>query len=301
MIVGVSKYTAGWPSLESIPSELENLEVVLKSQGFKVEKYIDPDSVKLKSIFENFIDKFGYDKNNRLLFYYSGHGHTRIAGTKGYLVPADAPVPRNDERGFLRKALPMSQILEWSRRLEAKHALFLFDSCFFGTIFATKEMPKSPPHISRATELPVRQFITAGDAGETVPSKSVFTPVFIDALKYKWGDLNKDGYISGTELGLYLQSKVPEHTNQTPQYGKIQDYELARGDFIFILEKTKKRNSNKQGTLLIESRPSGGKVLIDGSYQGKTPVEVKGLLSGRKSIVIRMQGYNEWSECKNKG
>ena len=33
-----------------------------------------------------------------------------------------------------------------------------------------------PPHISNVTSRPVRQFITAGDAGEEVPAKSVFCP-----------------------------------------------------------------------------------------------------------------------------
>lgn len=37
-------------------------------------------------------------------------------------------------------------------------------------------------------------------------------------------------------MGLYLQEKVPQHRNQNPQYGKIKDYELTRGDFIFVLK-----------------------------------------------------------------
>ena len=86
---------------------------------------------------------------------------------------------------------------------------------------------------------PVRQFITAGSAGETVPAKSTFTPAFVEALQYGKGDLNQDGYISGTELGMYLQMEVPLYVEQTPQFGKITDYELSRGDFVFVLPGTK--------------------------------------------------------------
>ncbi|OAD19361.1 thrombospondin type 3 repeat-containing OmpA/MotB protein [Candidatus Thiomargarita nelsonii] len=68
-----------------------------------------------------------------------------------------------------------------------------------------------------------------------MPAKSVFTPVFIDALRYGKGDLNKDGYVTGVELGFYLQSTVPQHARQTPQFGKISDYKLARGDFVFAV------------------------------------------------------------------
>ncbi len=115
--------------------------------------------------FEKFINDYGFDKNNRLLFFYSGHGHTRTDewdNEKGYLVPTDAPNPHFDEKCFLQKALEMNQILTWARRIEAKHALFLFDSCFSGTVFKAKALPKVPRQISKAAKLPVRQFITCG-------------------------------------------------------------------------------------------------------------------------------------------
>jgi formylglycine-generating enzyme required for sulfatase activity len=234
LIIGASAYRAGWPSLESIPGELDNVEDLLTRQGFKVERVADPDSQQLKDAFTGFINRHGYDRNNRLLIFYSGHGYTRQNGTKGYLVPVDAPDPDKDEKGFLTKALGMNHILSWARDIEAKHVLFMFDSCFSGTIFKQRDRPKPPKHITSLTAQPVRQFITAGQAGESVPANSTFTPMFIDALKFGIGDLNRDGYVSGTELGLYLQEKVPLHANQSPQFGKIQDYDLSRGDFIFV-------------------------------------------------------------------
>ncbi|MDJ0890275.1 MAG: PEGA domain-containing protein [Gammaproteobacteria bacterium] len=236
LLVGNSDYTAGWPDLESVPRELERVERVLKAQGFQVDKRLNLKADDMKDAFEQFIAAHGYDSENRLLFYYSGHGHTWEEVGQGYLVPADAPLPAsatgNPGREFLRKALHMSQVLAWSRQMTAKHGLFLFDSCFSGTIFKTKSLPGKPPHITRATALKVRQFITAGSAGEQVPARSVFTPAFVDALELGWGDLNKDGYVSGVELGLYLQTKVPEHAAQTPQFGKHPDYALSRGDFV---------------------------------------------------------------------
>lgn len=236
LLIGASEYrNPAWPDLESIPGELELVEGALSSQGFVVEKHLNPNGRKLRSLFEEFINRYGYDKNNRLLFYFAGHGYTRQNGTKGYLVPVDAPSPEENSRGFLRKSLPMTQILAYARDSEAKHSLFLFDSCFSGTVFKTRSLPNKPPHITQMTAQPVRQFITAGSAGEVVPAKSTFTMAFVDALEYGVGDLNHDGYISGTELGLHLQAEVPRHVSQTPQFGKIQDYELSRGDFVFVL------------------------------------------------------------------
>ena len=235
LVIGVSNYTAGWPKLESVPDEINRIETALKNQGFHVVKVLNPTSEKLENAFEDFIDKYGFDKDNRLIFFFSGHGYTRLRGKKGYLVPIDAPDPRYDDKGFLRKAVAMGQILTWARQIEAKHALFLFDSCFSGTIFKAKALPKIPPHISDVTSRPVRQFISAGSAGEVVPANSVFIPSFIRAVRGE-GDLDKDGYVTGTELGMYLHRKVLSYnTGQTPQYGKIKDPDLDEGDFVFAL------------------------------------------------------------------
>ncbi len=238
LLIGVSDYTAGWPDLQTIPAELSKVELILKKQGFNVVKVIDPDSNKLQKTFKNFIDKYGYNENDRLLFFFSGHGYSRKNGKKGYLVPTDAPNPEKDKKGFLRKALNMSQIITWSRQMESKHALFLFDSCFSGAIFKTKALPKAPPHINTFTSSPVRQYITAGSAGEEVPASSVFTPSFIRALEGE-ADLNRDGYVTGTEMGMFLNEKVMGYNSQqTPQYGKIKDPDLDRGDFVFVVNKT---------------------------------------------------------------
>jgi len=141
LIVGVSNYTAGWwPDLEQIPMELNLVEKVLKSQGFTVTRAIDPDAGKMEAAFKDFIDAHGYEPENRLLFYYSGHGHTMDDGRKGYLVPTDAPDPRISPKDFKRKALDMNQILSWSRQIDAHHALFLFDSCFSGVIFRQRKI-----------------------------------------------------------------------------------------------------------------------------------------------------------------
>ena len=236
LIIGVSDYTAaGWPDLEIIPDELTRVEDALKKHGFHVVKVMDPTSDELNTAFEDFIERYGFDESNRLIFFFSGHGYTRKAGKKGYLVPSDAPDPRNNEKAFARKALDMGQITAWCRRIEARHALFLFDSCFSGTIFKTKGLPKHPPHISDFTSRPVRQFISAGSAGEEVPARSVFTLLFIRALSGE-GDLDRDGYVTGTELGMYLHKKMLSYeTGQTPQYGKMKDVDYDEGDFVFSL------------------------------------------------------------------
>ena len=236
LLIGSADYqNVAWPDLESVPGELARVETTLQEQGFTVEKHLNLIGDELEEVYEEFLDRYGYDQDNRLVFFFSGHGWTTANNKRGFIVPVDAPDPKKQKRDFRAKALSMTKILAGARDTEANHSLYLFDSCFSGTIFKTKALPDDPPHISKALGLPVRQFISAGGAQDKVPAQSTFTPAFVDALVLGKGDLNGDGYVSGTELGLYLQQEVPRHVRQTPQFGKIDDYDLSRGDFIFAL------------------------------------------------------------------
>lgn len=229
LLIGVSEYTH-WPRLDSIPAELDEVEDALIAQEFNVVRLNNPKGRELSNGVEDFINEYGLNPENRLLIYYSGHGHS--IGEKGFLLPADTPLP--EDKAFRRETVPMSRVMSWARDIEAKHVLFLFDSCFSGTVFKSRELPKNRErYIRGATAEPVRQFITAGSADQAVPASSTFTPAFVNAINGE-GDLNKDGYITGTELGVHLSQLVPQFVDQTPQYGKIKDYGLAQGDFVFF-------------------------------------------------------------------
>ena len=71
LLIGISNYTAGWPKLESIPYEIEQVEEALKKQGFHVVKVMDPTSNQLSAAFEGVIDSYRLEADNRLLFFFS--------------------------------------------------------------------------------------------------------------------------------------------------------------------------------------------------------------------------------------
>lgn len=292
LLVGVSDYTAGWPDLESVPGELELVATLLQERGFKTQRLLNPTGVELRRAFDEFINRYGFNPANRLLFFFSGHGHSRLEGRKGYLVPADAPDPAVDEIGFVQKAVEMAQVLTWAKRIEAKHALFLFDSCFSGTVFKARALPGSPPHISSLTSRPVRQFISAGSAGETVPARSVFVPVLIRALSGA-ADYDRDGYVTGTELGVYLHREVLAYgIGQTPQYGKIRDPELDEGDFVFWMTLLSK--AEELAKLSVQSNVSGARVLVDGVELGVTPLAEATVPSGQRQLSVEKSGYKSY-------
>ena len=241
LLIGASAYYEGWPKLPGVRGDIKALEKTLQDHGFTVRTVLDPDSAELETVYRKFVQDYGLEEQNRLLFYFAGHGHTikqKYGAETAYLVPVDAPDPEVNKKSFLFKALPISRIEGLATRIDAKHALFLFDSCFSGAIFSlTRAIPAS---ISHKTSRPVRQFITSGGADEQVPDESIFLKQLILALKGE-GDSNDDGYITASELGVFLTESVINYSRNTqhPQYGKIRNPNLDKGDFVFILPKKK--------------------------------------------------------------
>jgi len=205
----------------------------LEGKGFEVTLKLNVTSSQLKSVLEEFYVVKGADKNARLMVWFAGHGET--VGGEGYLVPIDAPRNSTGPQ-FKLRALSLRRFGEFVRQAEAKHAMAVFDSCFAGTIFGTTR-DKPPPAVTRSTGLPVRQFLTSGDAGESVSDDGTFRKLFIRALRgEERADANGDGYLTGSELGNYLGDRVVNlQIGQTPRYGKLRDPDYDRGDFVFAL------------------------------------------------------------------
>lgn len=236
LIIGASNYIEGWPVLPGVMKDVTAIRNALERKGFTVDTVLDPDSTDLNLAFEDFIAEHGFQEHNRLLFYFAGHGHTFQPAwggdPRGYIVPVDAPSPDDHPRQFRRKALSMQRIEEFALEINAKHALFVFDSCFSGSLFAlTRAIPE---HIGYKTALPVRQFITSGAEDEQVRDNSLFRKQFIRSLNGEADD-NNDGYVTGSEMSAFLQRSVSNYSkgSQHPQYGKIRNPQLDKGDFVF--------------------------------------------------------------------
>jgi uncharacterized caspase-like protein len=251
LVIGFSKYNKSWRELPGVKKDIDTVSKVLEKHGFEVHQFEDLNSNEFKFAIIDFINKYGLDPNNRLLFYFAGHGYTvskSYGEEMGYLVPIDAPDPREDREGFLSKALPMLEFEIFARMIDSKHALFLFDACFSGNVFDITRSIYEP--LTEKVSEPVRQFISAGSANETVPDNSIFCQQFIEAISGS-ADANKDSLISTSELSAYLYKMVTFYSYDTehPQYGKIRNPKLDKGDFLFKIVNL----ANKP--LIVEKKP----------------------------------------------
>jgi uncharacterized caspase-like protein len=203
LVVGISNYEK-WPRLPNTVNDAKEVAAKLKELGFKVRLLLDPTSREMKTVLSDMVYDMGREENRALLFYYAGHGETETLADKtkmGYIIPSDCPILEKNPKGFATHAISMRDIESVSLRIRSKHVLMLFDSCFSGSLFA---LVRAVPHdITKKSTLPVRQYITAGREDEQVPDKSMFKHCFLIGLDGD-ADLTGDGYITGSELGMYL-------------------------------------------------------------------------------------------------
>ena len=289
IVIGISDYEK-WPKLPNAVNDAREVAFKLKQIGFDVQMVVNPTSNELKFTFNDIARRLGTEKNRALLLYFAGHGETTMladGSQLGFIVPKDCPLQSLDPLGFDKKAVSMKEIEMLALRVKSIHMLMLFDSCFSGSLFSMKRA--APMDVSEKSTNPVRQFITAGTADEPVPDKSVFKICFLQGLA-GYADYNKDSYITGSELGMYLQTKVINYSRgaQHPQYGKINNPFLDKGDFIFALNVDKKneRKSTEEEKLKLAYIPEA--VTAPSISLRKKPTEV----SSRSEITTMLAQYN---------
>ncbi|WP_158089515.1 caspase family protein [Magnetofaba australis] len=268
LVIGVNRYNrSSWPNLTNAVADAREVAAALRRVGFHARLLANPDLAQLESALKRFFIEHGDDPEARLLIWFSGHGHSEQ--NEGFLIPADAPSPEAGAQ-FRFNTLSLRRFGELMRLAKAKHILAVFDACFAGSVFESARSAQ-PPAISRATGLPVRQFLTSGDAGQSVSDDGLFRRLFVDALRgQRQADFNQDGFLTGSELGMFLSDRISNytHNSQTPRYGKLRDPDFDRGDFVFQLAARKpEAPSASQSNLAAAASQPAPPPLVDGVWR----------------------------------
>ena len=171
LVIGIDRYNAGWPVLRNAVKDEKLVAESLEKRGFKVTSKLNTDSATLKKTLKEFFVLKGQKPETLLFVWFAGRGHTENG--EGYLAPVDAPP--------LEKSVSLRRFGNFLRLAESKHGFAVFASCFAGTVFdSARALPLAA--ITRATTLLVREFLTSGDAGQTVSDNGVFRKFFLSAL-----------------------------------------------------------------------------------------------------------------------
>ncbi|TBZ06251.1 caspase family protein [Rhizobium leguminosarum] len=232
LVIGATQYqeSAGWPSLPKVPGQVERVTKALQEQGFTVQSLADPKSGELSVALKKFLVQ-RMDKNTRLLVYFAGHGWSD-GNLAGYIVPTDAPNENDD--AFISTLINMEEIVGWGRKSSAKHVLFVFDSCFSGSVFLVRknQSPSTSALYLNDIDRPGRQYLTAGGYREQVPDIDDFSGAFIAGIG-GMADYNGDKIVTANELGPFIRDQIIPRGNQTPQFGPDTNFEWKLGDTVF--------------------------------------------------------------------
>jgi hypothetical protein len=238
IVIGINQYEK-WPGLEFAVADANAVKNTLQKTGFDdLTLIMDKEATQrriLTELFHKLPQKV--DRNDRVLFYFAGHGQTEElpgGGKKGYIIPVDT-----ETDGYASSALSMEQIRSLSSRIAAKHIFYVMDCCYSGLGLnrSAGVWPGISDYLRKVSAIRVVQIITAGGQGEQVQEREghgLFTSYFLKAIEGA-ADLDKDNVVTGTELGAYLRPTVSNASRQvqTPLLGRLE------GEFLFFVKKEK--------------------------------------------------------------
>jgi hypothetical protein len=91
---------------------------------------------------DTFLRGRGDAPDARLFIYYAGHGFTQTSALhnayRGFVTGIDAPYYGTDPAQARARALSMDLIREMVSDIQARHVLFMFDTCFGGAVFGSR-------------------------------------------------------------------------------------------------------------------------------------------------------------------
>ena len=235
IVVGIDDYGGQWPTLRYAVADARRVAGFLDGQGYDVTLLLDAGATR-----ESILDAFRQaamtlGDDDRLLFYFGGHGHTdRLGETEhGYLVPFGS--------SGVGGMVGMEEVRNMSSLMNrVRHQLFILNSCYGGTIGTLRGAVSlvardRPDYLDQITQRQARQFMAAGGPEQQVldggpDGLSWFTHYFLEAVEGGAADLDGDHIVTFPEMQAYLLPRASNST-QTPTSGALPGH--AFGEYVF--------------------------------------------------------------------
>jgi WD40 repeat protein len=261
IVIGINDYQNKIPKLKTAKRDAEVLaEILEKEHQYDEVLLITDETATLKNLLtlleERLPKEIKPTKDDRLLFYFAGHGIARDSdkGPAGCLVPQDADIEKQEN------LLPMQKLHECLTALSCRHLLVILDCCFAGTFrWSSTRLATVIPrvihkeHYDRFIKSPAWQAITSAAHNQEAldilcdnrggANHSPFAEGLFKALRGegdvipagKKGQPPGDGVITAAELYLYLRDHVElsSQERQTPGIWTLSKHD--RGEFIFLV------------------------------------------------------------------
>ena len=307
LLIGVSEYGAGIPALPECVFDIDEMQRVLlhpEMGGFaKADVLKDPQRQEMEDAIYKLFNNC--QKDDLLLFYFSGHGMMDEDENKLHLANRDT---RNKENGNLYEPSAVSaefinKRLNYSR---SKRLVLILDCCYSGAF--AKEMTKGDNSINLENYLggKGRAILASSSASErSLGAKvttqqgnsglSIYTRYLIEGIETGAADLDNDGFIGVEELHKYASKRVKEAAPaMNPKF-----YQQQEEGCSIILAKSPKDDSRLKYRKEVEKwvEPPFGKI----SRVARELLELKSIELGisedeaRSIEAEELQPYREYT------
>ena len=264
--IGINNYNPPIEPLNTAANDANEIANIFKNNHGFEEPYLLLNEQATRPEINNLLTKLKttVGKNDRLVFYYAGHGIALPSESdpEGYLIPQSA-VYGNDET-----YLSMTDLINELRKVNCRHGLIILDCCYAGAIgwsLATRQLGRAkkmyPTTLDTYIDSKAWQILTSSDEDQKANDvmlknnrdikeegeHSPFAHFLIEGLQGK-ADLfpqGGDGIITADQLHLYLRSvdiktaQGGQKKRQTPQLLPFPK-KHEKGDFVFLLKDYKR-------------------------------------------------------------
>ncbi len=165
---------------------------------------------------------------DNVIIYFSGHGFFDRSDHTGHLVTVEA------SEGAVWQYFSNANLVNRIRAINSFHTFLIVDSCFSGSLFASKEV-SATPFAEKVEGLPSRWALAAGQI-ETVEDglhgdHSPFAKALLAFL-----EKNSSPLVPASELIQHVKRVTPHNARQTPVGGVLFKTGDVGGEFVFHLK-----------------------------------------------------------------
>ena len=134
LIIGINKYENVQPLSYAIDDAIAVKNLLINDYGFpRNNVYLLLNQEATQNNIKKQLDALvrSSKENDRVVFYFAGHGETETLGLEGTDMGFLLPVEGKKENLYLT-SIPMDELKRIALRSKAKHMLFLVDACYGG-------------------------------------------------------------------------------------------------------------------------------------------------------------------------
>jgi Caspase domain len=234
LLIGVSEFNSD--ELAPLPkssADLEAMKEVLidpELGGFAesdITVLKNPNKQIMEYAIYDLFSKYKREKDDLLLFYFSGHG---IIDEKGIFYFSNSETRKENGRLLPTTATPSHNIHTWMNECRSKRIATILDCCYSGA-FAKGMSAKGTPNALIKEQLggEGRAILTAASATEYAWAKdefdlSAYTYYLLEGVRTGKASLDNDNWLSMEELHEYARQKISDaKLEMTPEFYPVRE------------------------------------------------------------------------------